>query len=248
MEPQYEDEIEVDLKELFTLLLSEWKAILLSAVLVAAIVGMFNQFILEPRYSSTSKLYILTKSTSLTSIADLQIGSSLTQDYMVIIKGRSVVEEVINNLKLDLDYEEMVGKVTVENPSDSRILNITIVDSSPEGAKQIADEFAKVSAAYISEKMDQDPPNIIENAYADRTPVGPHIKRNMAVGFFIGLICMCIVITVTCLVDDTLMDAEEIEKYLTLNMLAAIPENTCADEKKKSRKRKKEKKGKHHNE
>lgn len=235
MGPQYDDEIEIDLKELFFALLNRWKYILFSTLCVGIVTALVNLYVLVPQYASTSKLYILTKSTSLTSLADLQVGTSLTQDYMVIINSRPVVEEVIANLKLDLTYEDVVDKINVENRADTRILNITVTDEDSKEAKKMADEFAKVSATYISEKMDQDPPNIIEYGYADPKPVSPHKTRNILLGLLAGAFLAGTVVAVMYLMDDSVKTEEDIEKYLGLNTLSAVPESDGNTSSKKKR-------------
>ena len=82
------NEVEIDLLEIFYLLRSKLLLLCFVAVMSAAIGFSYTQFIVKPMYSSTSQLYILTQSTSLTSLADIQIGTQLTQDYMELIKSR----------------------------------------------------------------------------------------------------------------------------------------------------------------
>lgn len=225
MEQQFDDEIEIDLKGLFFAILQEWRYIVLSAVLVGGITALINIFFLVPQYASTSKLYILTKSTSLTSLADLQVGTNLTQDYMVVIKSRPVVEEVSRNLKLEMEYEALIGKIAVENPTNTRILNITATDADPKVAKQIADEFAEVSAEYIAEKMDQDPPNIIEKGFVSENPISPAKKRNVFMGILLGGFLVVAFVTVGFIMDDTIKTEEDIENCLQLHTLAIVPES-----------------------
>lgn len=245
MERQYHED-EIDLLELFFALVSKWKYIAFSAISLGVITALVNLFLLVPQYSSTSKMYILTKSTSLTSIADLQVGTSLTQDYLVIIKSRPVVEEVIENLKLDMTYEEMVGKISVTNPSDTRILHITVTDSDATEAKRIADEFARVSAAYISDKMDQDPPNIIEYGYANPNPIAPNKTKNTLLGIMIGVVASSAVIIFFYLLDDSIKTEDDIERYLGMNTLAVVPEIEGKQQTKKKKRKpvRKMKKGK----
>lgn len=242
MELKYEDEIEIDLKEIFFLLLRSWKMLLLSSVLMAAIVAVFNIYVMTPMYSATAKLYVFPKSTSLSSFADIQLGDSLTQDYMEVITGKYVVKKVIKNLHLDVEYEEMLECLSVENPNDTRILKITIIDESPKQAKKIADEFAEVSSDYISDRMDQDAPNILEWADIEDEPVGPKVKRNTCLGFILGFLLMSGAIITGYLMNDTLTNAEEIERYLQLNTLAEIPSSESVKEEQGRRRKKKGKK------
>ena len=103
MERQFEndEEIEIDLKELFGELISNWKIILVSTIFAAIIGFSVSEFLITPKYESVSQMYVFTKSTSITSLADLQTGTSLTNDYMVVVAGRPVLEQVIKNLELD---------------------------------------------------------------------------------------------------------------------------------------------------
>lgn len=224
MERNHEtEELEIDLKELFFELLANWMKIAISAVLVAVIAFCISKFIMVPKYQSTSELYVLSKSTSLTSLADIQMGTNLTNDYFVIVQGRPVLEQVIANLELDETYGTLKDKLKVNNPTSSRILQITITDENPQRAKMIADEIAKVSAAFIAEKMDQDPPNIIQYGYADGKPVSPGIMKNTVLGGLIGGFLAIAVVIIGYLLNDTIMDADDIERKLHMNVLGTLP-------------------------
>ena len=225
MERQYEidDEIEIDLKELFFELLNNWIMIAVSMVLVAAIAFCLSKFVMIPQYESTSELYVLSKSTSITSLADIQMGSNLTNDYIVVVKGRPVLEQVITNLGLDETYGSLSEKVALNNPSNSRILDITVTDQDPKRAKLIADEIAKVASAFIAEKMVQDPPTIIQYGYVNNNPVSPNVLTNTVLGAAVGAFLAMAIIIITYLMNDTIMSADDIERKLGLNVLGTLP-------------------------
>ena len=225
MEKQYDidDEIEIDLRELLLELLAYWQLILISIILAGGIAFAVSKFMMVPKYQSTSELYVLTKSTSITSLADIQTGTSLTNDYIVVVKGRPVLEQVIQNLGLREDYKSLRDRVELNNPSNSRILEITVTDENPELAKTIADQIAKVSSAFIAEKMDQDPPTIIQNGYADGSPVSPNILKNTVLGGMLGAILSIALVVISYLFNDTITGPEDIEKKLGMNVLGSLP-------------------------
>lgn len=218
-----DNEIEIDLKDLFLELLSFWKLILLALVLGGAIAFSVSRFLMVPQYESVAELYVLSKSTSITSLADIQAGANLTNDYMVVVKGRPVLEQVIINLNLNETYQSLSNKVTLENPTNSRILRITVRDENPQMAKKIADEIAKVSAAFIAAKMDQDAPSTIQYGYSDGQPVSPNILKNTAIGVLLGGFLTVAIIVIAYLFNDTIMSAEDVEKKLGLNVLGTLP-------------------------
>lgn len=240
-EYKQEDEIEIDLKELILEILGHWQMIVLSTLLVAVIAFVISKFVITPQYQSTSQLYVLSKSTSITSLSDLQLSTNLTNDYVVVIKGRPVLEQVIANLGLSETYGSLSSKVSVSIYSDSRIIAITVTDPSASRAKEIADEIADVSSSYISEKMDQDRPNILQYGYADGGQVSPNTKKNTVLGGLIGAIFAIVIVVISYLLNDAIMMVEEVEHKLGLHVLGVLPYDQGEDTEhhKKSGKRKK---------
>lgn len=243
-EQDFDNEIEIDLKDLFLEIISYWKWIVIATIITGAIAFCVSRFLITPMYESTSELYVLSKSTSITSLADIQTGTSLTNDYIVVVKGRPVLDQVIENLGLNENYKSLGGKITLDNPSNSRVLNITVTDKDPKRAKVIADEIAKVASAYIAEKMNQDPPTIIQSGYADGGAVSPNIGKNTVLGAFAGAFLSIAIIVISYLFNDTIIDAEDVEKKLGMNILGSLPLEESEDDG-ESTKKSKRRKGSH---
>lgn len=216
-------EMEIDLLELIRVLLKKLWLIMLCGFLAACATFLVTKFLITPQYSSTSKLYILSKSTSITSLADIQLGTQLTQDYMVLVTSRPVVEEVISNLGLELEYEDMLKKMEVTNNANTRILNITIQDPNPILAKEIADEFADVSTIRIAEIMEIDAPNVVEWGHVATKKTSPSTLKNTIIGAVIGAFIVCAIIVINFMLDDTIKTSEDVEKNLGINVLGIIP-------------------------
>lgn len=177
---------------------------------------------ITPMYSSTAQLYVVSKD-GLSQLSDLTMGTQLTQDYMAIVETRTVLDKVIRNLKLDMDYKELSNKITVTNPSDTRIMEISVSDPSPREAKRITQELAEVTAKTVSSKMDVKSPTIIENAYLADSPDSPNLLKNMLIGAILGFVLSAGVIIVRHIMNDTIRKEEDIEKYLGINTLAKLP-------------------------
>ena len=228
----------IDLLELTRQLLFHWKLIVLMMLICGSAAYAYCRFYVTPLYASTSGLYVFSKSTSVTSLADLQIGSSLTKDYETVITGRPVLDRVITRLKLKETYDTLRAKISVSNPSDSRILYITVTDPDPEQAKEIADRTASIAATFISQKMDQDPPSIIQTGYTDGPPVSPRTMRTTAVALMVGFLLAAAYITIQYMTNDTVMTPEDVQEKLGLNVLASLPLETSESRRGRSRRRK----------
>ena len=219
-----DDEIEIDLLELFYALRHRWWAILLALVIGAGAAGVYTKKLIAPHYQSTSMVYVLSKETTLASLADLQIGSQLTKDYSVIIKSRPVLQEVIDKQNLAMTTDELGEMITIDNPKDTRILSITVEDIEPMRAKAIVDEVTKSASNYIGDIMEMVPPKVIEDGVVAVKPSSQSVKKNAAVGGLGLAVLVCGLICLKTVLDDTIKSEEDIEKYLGLSVLAVIPD------------------------
>ena len=238
-----EETVEIDLLEIIYLLGRRILSILAAGAVVGTLVGLFTHYCVEEVYSSTSKLYILSTSTSITSLADIQVGTSLTKDYVELVQSRPVVEAVIENLNLNRTYEEVLEQMTFSNPNDTRILVMTAQDPDPVLAKDIVDEFASVARANIADIMKIEEPSVVELGYIGEKPVSPNLLMNTLIGIFLGMFVMAVIIVLLYMMDDTVKTTDDIEKYLSLNTLSSIPllEDETSDEKDSKKKKVKRK-------
>lgn len=235
------EEDTVDILEIVRILLKKWHVLIISALAVGIATFFFTKIFITPQYSATSELFVLSKSTTLTSLADIQLSSQLTNDYKIVVSDRPVLDKVISNLKLAEDYESLKEKITLTNPTNSRILYITVKDSDPNRAKLIADEIADVASLFIAEKMDQDPPSILSYGYSDGKKVSPSTAKFTILGAFAGGLVAAIIVLVVCFLNDTISSAEDVERKLGLKLIAQIPiEEEEIDGKKKNKKKKQE--------
>lgn len=219
-----DDEVEIDLLEIFFVLKSKFLILLTVGLLVGCLCGVFTKVAMTPVYTSTSSILVLSKETTLTSLADIQLGTSLTSDYTVLIKCTPVLEQVIKNLKLDMNSDVLRNSISIVNPSDSRILEISVQNTDPEMAKKIVDEIANVASAYIGDKMEVIPPKIIEIGNIPTVQSSPSMKKNVMMGFILGIVAAAAIIVVVTIMDDTLKSEDDIAKYLGVSVLAVVPD------------------------
>lgn len=219
------DVIEVDLWEIMNALLGRFWFILAGGLLAAVAGFAISAFALTPIYESTTKIYILNKSESATvTYSDVQMGTQLTKDYAELINSRYVLEEVIAKLSLaETEYEDLLDHVSVHTPADTRIVSITVTDTSPQQAKNIANCIREVAGEHIQNVMDIDAVNVVEEANMPTEKAGPSVAKWTLFGGILGVLLVCVAILIHYLMDDTIKTSEDVEKYLGLSTLALIP-------------------------
>lgn len=233
------NEIEFDLLEIVQILFSRFWIILCVGFLTALICFAISAYVLTPVYESTTKIYILNKTddTAVT-YTDVQMGTQLTKDYAELINSRYVIENVIEQLSLeDMEYEDLMKKVSVDTPVDTRIVSITVENTNPELAMKIANCIREVAGEHIQNVMDIEAVNVVETANMPMEKSGPSVAKWTLIGGIAGMFLTSAVILIIFLMDDTIKSSEDVEKYLGLSTLAMIPviseENTVKKRKTK---------------
>lgn len=236
-----EEDDEIDLAELFFVLRQKiW--IIISCGLIGAIIALlYTMFLIKPLYQSSSMIYIFSKTTTVTSAIDLQIGKQLTVDFEILGKSRPVLEKVISDLQLDTSYESLLKTVNVENPTDSRIIKITVKNQDPQLACDIANSLAENLAARVAEVTDTTKPSSVEEAVPAVNPVSPSKNKNTMMGGMVGLLLAIAVILVMHYSDMSIRSEDDVRKYLGLGTLAAVPYEKSISEGHESRSSKKKK-------
>lgn len=230
------DELTIDLVELFGVLRRKCYLILLTGILTGYAAFAVTQTFITPKYTSSTSMYMLAESgDSGLTYNDLQTSTQLTQDYMEITKSRTVLEKVIATLNLDMTVEELNDIITTTNIDDTRIMTIEVEHEDPELAQDIADAVRETASNKIEEIMDIETVNTIEEANYPTSPSSPSVVKNTAVGAGLGALCVVGFIILFYIVDDTIKSPDDADNYLGLNVLASIP---IQDGKAKPRKKK----------
>lgn len=231
------DEVEIDLRELFAVIMSKWVVVLLVTILFGVLAFAYAKLLVTPQYRSTTSIYVVNQRGSETlTYSDLQAGQQLTDDYKIIIKGRSVLEKVIYSQGLSMSYEQLSGKVSVSADEDSRVVNISVADADPYVARELADAVCAAASDKIIEVTGVSEVNVIEKAYIPTAPFNPNVKKTMVLGMALGFILSVGLILLFYLINDSISTPDDVEKYLGLSTLGIIPMTNSEREKKHKRK------------
>lgn len=228
---QQVEEQEIDLVEVFFVLWGKAWILLLSLVVGVVAAGLFTLLAITPQYEAQAEIYILSKTTSITSLADLQIGASLAADFQIIATTREVVQPVMDDLGIDEKYESFVNTIEVTNPTNSHMLELKVTNPDPVLAAKVCNALAEQLRMRIAEVMSTDTPSSVSDAVVPDTQSSPNLVVNCLVGGLIFFAIAAAAILISHFMDDTIKDEDDVRRYLGLDTLAAIPlEHFTAEE------------------
>ncbi len=218
------DVVEIDLMEIFGLMMHRLWLIILCAVAAGAAGYVVSRFVLTEQFESTTRIYVLNRQNDDTlTYTDVQLGTQLTKDFREIIKSRYVLEQVIDICGLEGSSSSLSSRVSVDTQTDTRIVTITVTDTDPARAQYIANELREAAAERIMYVMDIQAVNVVDEANLPTAPSAPSVTKWTAIGFLLGaFLCMAVVL-IQFLLDDTIKTSDDIEKYLGLSTLGMIP-------------------------
>lgn len=220
---------EVTLKELWQLLLQRLGVMILAAAV--AVTGLFlvNAATYEPMYSSTATMYILRQSDSDASSAgdvanDFSVALKVVNDCTYMLKSHLVLDQVIEQLELDMDYNTLYDSVSTANPEDTRILEVTVEANTPELAQIIVNKLCQIGPVEIAEAMGFEQINLFEYGTLSKDPCNRMGLMTYALVGICVAVLMYAVFLLMYLLDDRLRTAEDIEKGLGVSILGEIPD------------------------
>lgn len=238
------DEVEIDIGHILSILWEKILVIIATGIIVGLAGFLVSKFLITPKYESETKLYVLNRANdSATTLSDVQLSTQLTKDYQILVTSAPVMNQVIKELGLNMKASELASTISVDTPSDTRVLQITVTSDDPKRAKDIADKVAQVSSKKICDIMKIEQVNVIEEGSMSEEPAVDTVQKWTLIGLALGIVLSCAVIIIRSMLDDTVKTTEDVEKYFDLSTLAVIPISEEMDDgwgkNKKSRKTKK---------
>ncbi|VUX23591.1 Capsular polysaccharide type 8 biosynthesis protein cap8A [Dorea longicatena] len=213
---------QIDLLEVANVIWQKIWAVIMCFVIGAVLFGGYTKMMVTPQYTATSMIYILGRTTSISSVAELQLSSALTADFTIMAKSRAVINGVIKEMDLNMTYDQLKNSVNITNPSDSHILQIEVTNPDPKLAKDISNTMANAVAENIASVMATDKPSIAEKAVTPGAPSSPNLMKNIAMGGIVGAALAVGLIVLGYMMDDTIKTEEDVRKYLQINTLASV--------------------------
>lgn len=221
----------MNLTDLLFECIKKWYVIAITIFVVMSITLVYTVFFQTPMYTSTSKIMIFNKEET-TALADLELSSSiyLARDFTEIINDKFVLDDVADELDNKYSVTRLKTFISINNPQNTRILEIIVTSPNAKDSKKIADSICDISQSKLVELMGLDRITTISYGNLPRTQSSPNIYNNLAIAFFIGAILSLCIIVVLFTIDNKISSVQDVEKYIGLSVLATIPYNNAKNE------------------
>lgn len=230
-----EDDEEIDLKDVFSMLMSNIKLIVICTLIFSILGVIYIKFIKVAEYTSSATLILVssrsstyndgTMTNSAAIATDLNVNSKLVSTYSDLIKTKTVLRKVEENLGIDPNYEDTLRKnISVTSKDDTELISISVTDTNQETAYKVAKEITKVFADEVEQIYNINNVHIVDEAEFPESPSNGNNLKEILIFAIIGIVVAIAYIFLKNALDTTVKDEEEIEKICSSHVLATIPE------------------------
>lgn len=218
---------EIDLKELFEFIKKKIGLLITITVVICLLGCIYGLFIQNPMYKSYTTIILggneTTASQTITQ-SDITLNKNLVDTYAEIVKSRRVLEQVIAELDLEETYEELSNKISVSSVNNTEIIKITVADSNPIEAKNVANVTANFFSKEVVKLYNMNNVNVLDEANEANEPYNINIPKQVIIYFFIGIIIALSILFIIFYFDRTIKSVEQVEQKIKLPILGGVEE------------------------
>lgn len=222
-----------DIGELF---LHRWVIIVLVSLLSVTVFFIGSKVFYRPMYQSTATLYIagddsFVGNSSADAYNSYSLAIKVVNDCDYMLSSRSVVNQLIEEMDLKVSYATLHDRIKTKNPSNTRILEVTVNAETPDLAKQIVDRLCEIGEEKINKVMGANYVQLYEYSTPSTVPYNKTPTTTYVIVGAIAAIVAFIICLLVFLLDDRLRTTEQIEQVLGLSVLGDIPDYTNQNKK-----------------
>ncbi|WP_430534850.1 Wzz/FepE/Etk N-terminal domain-containing protein [Listeria rocourtiae] len=214
----------IDVSDLL-FILRKWFWLILILGLIGAIGGFViaKQFIV-PTYESQSQLVIKqgTKDETTTSTSDTQSNIQLVNTYKIIIVSPTVLEKVVDNLKLNITSRKLAKQILIENSKDSQVLTVNVLNQNPKIAKQINQQLITAAIKEAKKIMSANNIRVLTDPTYNDIPVKPNKVLLTGIGLLAGFLVAITIIVIRETMRQSVRDEKELSHIIKATHLGNV--------------------------
>lgn len=221
--------VKADIKRVFKAVVNKIWLICMVTVLCAVAVLLGTYFLITPQYQSSAMFYVnnstlMGESTFSITSGDITASKSLVDTYMVILKSRACLTDVLDYAESGLSYDELKGMITAESVNSTEIFQVTVTSTDPEEAEILANSIAYILPKRISSIVEGTAANIVDYAIVPTKQSSPNYMHSTVFGLILGFLLSLTIVVVRELFDTTIRSQEDVEQSTQYPVLASVPD------------------------
>ncbi len=228
-------EVEINLADVFQILLSKWVYILLAGLIVGLAVAAVTHFFIKKKYTAYTTMYIYTTAdqnkTGSISNSELVAADNLIMTYQAILKNNRILGVVASHFNEDhpeyanrnITASSLSGMISVSVPSGTKLIRVAVKTGAPKLSADIANTIALYAPDEIVDITKAGGVSIVDYATVPASHSSPNLTLNTLVGFAAGFLLMATFFLLRAYLDTTIYTMEEVQKVSRCPVIGTVP-------------------------
>ena len=227
-----QEERYIDFRRLFSVLKRGILWILAAAILAGAFGYVYSKQSDAPLYRTTG--YMMVKAgedqkVDSTSAQGQAYLTTLTATYASICKSQELLNTVINDLNLDMDYTALYGRISVSQLENTYIFRITVSDASSETSEAIVKDMIDKAPGILVPIVGEGRIEEVDHPYTNMQAGNAGTRKTVLKAAGTGALLMILALLLLAVLDRTVRGSADVEDALGLTILGVLPREGGAE-------------------
>ena len=222
----------VDMGRLIQCLLNKAWQIGLVTFICGVIAFVGSVMLLTPQYQASALFYVNNSSLSFgdaslsISNGDIVTSKNLVNSYIVILKSRATLLDVIDYADSNRTYAQLRDMISAASEDGTEVFRVTVTSEDPREAEVLANAIAHVMPDRIASIVEGSSAKVVDFAVLPSSPSSPDNMFNMLMGLVVGFVLSAGFVILVEFIDITIKDEEDVVKCCKYPILATVPNLT----------------------
>jgi capsular polysaccharide biosynthesis protein len=223
----------ITLSELIQIVWKNITLVILVTLWVTVLGVIYTYVVVDPTYTAETSIMVQVDITggSTSEQSAIVIAQNLIATYKEFVVSNRVLQSVVDDIEAlpaTTNLKTLKSNITVSSSTSVLIIYIKVVNTDPATAKEIADKLVENSILIANDENSGYPLlrnklRLLDEAQLPASPSAPNKMLNIVISFLLGGILSFGIIFVKELFNNKFQTTSDMEKYLGINVIAAVP-------------------------
>ncbi|HHT25394.1 MAG TPA: hypothetical protein GXZ76_07800 [Clostridiaceae bacterium] len=219
--------IEISLADILSSVKNHIVLIILITIITTGSIFGVNKYFITPTYDSTVKFYIeasrIDEDNPSAGLQAVTLAQRISNTYIELMKTNSFFNLLQTEIDANLSVAELRRSISYKSLQETEIIEANVRTDSPELSLDIAKTIAQIAPEAMNEIKSNAMLKVIDQPLLAENQSTPHIVRNTALGFLLGLfIGFMLAITIDRF-NIKIKTEEDITRNFDINILGVVP-------------------------
>lgn len=221
------NEVEITLKDLFSLFMRRLKWIAVAVALAIVAATLFTLFFITPKYTSSITLLASSygdRANASVQYAEIEASQRLVKSYVKLISSSRILTPVAAKLDNEFTVDQLRQMISAQSIDETQIITVSIETTSPELSAKVGNALAAVLPLEVASMEIGGKVDVIDYAYVPLSQSSPNLLLNIIIAAFVAAVVCYLAFFVYEQLDTIVRDEEDLTNtFKNIPILGTVP-------------------------